>query len=71
MTEEHTMEVRRVEGNDNPKYNYEFELLVDGEVIMTAGELESLGYKFSQVPNWTTALKRYGEAYIHGLEADK
>jgi hypothetical protein len=58
-----TMSVRRVVASSagyDTKMEYEFELLVDGEVETTATELEEDGYEYP----WTAALFEYGEAAI-------
>jgi len=43
-------------------FNYEFVLVVDGEVITTAGELEQEEWDRP----WIPALTRYAKAYIDG-----
>lgn len=58
-----TMLVRRVVASSagyDTKMEYEFELLVDGEVETTATEIEKEGYEFP----WTAALFEYGEAAV-------
>lgn len=46
-------------------FNYEFVAYVDGEQVITAGEVEQRG---ASKP-WIKTLRRYAEAYIDGLEA--
>lgn len=64
----HTMEVNRID-NTGAGYEYEFALEIDGEQVKTASQLERDGYSFEEVNNWTNALRRFGRAYIEGMEA--
>lgn len=63
---EHELHVRNVDAESagyNSRYESEFELLVDGEVVATASELEDRGYSNP----WAPALFRYGRAYVDGM----
>lgn len=66
----HTIQVRRVDAESagyTSSFEYEFELLVDDEVVMTAGQLEQRGNPWAQV-SWPVALRAYGKSYVDGLE---
>lgn len=45
-------------------FEYEFVLLVEGEEVITASELEARGY----VNPWIPAMETYVKAYIDGRE---
>lgn len=66
----HTIHVRRVDV-DSTHYArptpYEFELLIDGELITTSTQIER-NASFSNP--WADALFKYGHAYIDGNLAD-
>lgn len=71
MVKEGRYEVKREKAGGGTGYEYEFYLYIDSEMVMTATELESYGVQFEDVPNWTTALETFAEAYIeHGSTAD-
>jgi hypothetical protein len=61
-------EIERREVNGSAKYNYEFYLVVDGEDVITATELERRGYSGPEDGGspWSNHLKRYAKAYIDG-----
>lgn len=52
-------------------YEHEFNLYVDGDVVVTASELERHGISFDDVPNWTEALRTFGDAYVDGVSKDE
>lgn len=58
-----TYRVDRVK-NQQGSYEYEFALYVGRERVMSASQLEREGISFDDIPNWTTALKTFAEAYI-------
>lgn len=65
----HQIVVRRVDAESAgypSSYEYEFELLVDGEVIKTATDLER--DDFPANGSWSIILRHYGKAYISGME---
>lgn len=50
---------------------FEFYLIVDDSLVVTASELEERGHLGPEDggENWTSQLRRYAGAYIDGLEA--
>lgn len=66
----HNILVQRVNAESagyHTDYNYEFELYIDDDILMTASELEQRGNPWGQT-RWTVSLKAYAKAYIDGVE---
>lgn len=63
------IQVRRVDAESAgypSSHTYELELLVDGEVVMTASRLEERGNPWEQC-SWPVSLRAYGKAMVDGV----
>lgn len=69
----HEFEIERRETDSQGGFAYELVLVVDGEDVTTASELEAEGWQGpeSDGPNWTQQLTRFAYGYIAGLEVDR
>lgn len=67
----HEYEVERRPNESPGGYAYEFVLVVDGEDVKTASELEAAGWAGPEDGgfNWTKNLRNYAKGYIRGVEA--